>query len=1272
MDNFMFNKKILVLYKTIFLTAFIFSIASCNFSPPNMTPNEKIENKEKFTAEQLMKMPNSEKYRLINAGFKIKGALRVEEDDEMFFYYSNNWTTVTDANASGGTFKRSIGTLLGRTEENGTNGVRVLEDGSSITEVTTYIDQDRWEVVTDGNASGGTYIKTNGMYETRIENNDPSLTYNGVWQQKHFALLGKQVPYSEGTLYNIEHNSGNTNLKYSETNSPWQTAHKRTFIYSSPVTIDDKSSPITYTGTWKKNSTLSYSNTVDNMIEMTFKGSNVHIYAPRTPYSGKIRVIVREKNTDALERTINEVDLYSSVAQTSVDVVQLQGLRDIEHTLKLQILEGKNASSTGTTFEFDKILVYPSIQYTFIGSSVNYSAFKDSKGGKVDIIMDAGTPERIDLYSPTSSFETIKEYTNLSPAVHKITIEGTNQTNPNSLSNIINAEKFSIYPNLGGSFVGRDIVVKVLKRPDFGIATFFVDAVKKLEVDLYSPTEKIDYIRVANITYGEHIFYLSMNGKKNESSTGYGVAIDSLGKDLPIFYRKFYGKDLIIYGNKGPNCGKIDLYASTEQNNNNGLDELKFSYFFTIDMYSPEVKYNQPLVAYGSIEGLQHIKLIPSLSKDDNSTGYETSIDYMGYGLPYLDMIFSGSEFTLYGNKGPDKGKATVIKDNNLYPPFDTIDLYSPTVEYNVPLITFSNLTSQLHTIQVKHILDRNVDSTGDTIEIDGYEYVNIYQPVITSITPSSGTIGEKIKIRGLKFPATATEEGFAVYFGNFNTSSIVQVKDLEATPADDPASPTAFSEEIEVLIPAGAETGKVMITTQKGGFVYSTDEFIINKPPYAEFSITPNIGTTATNFVVNATASSDAEDDPDPDKEIQLKINWGDGNETAYGTTKTFNHTYSTEGYKVVTLTVKDSANRETVATKTIYAGTAPPIPGWAIMAPVPNDGINHFGRTNAGAIEFGGKIFFIGGQDASGGYYYVDMYDPATNTWNKNNTVTLPVKPRPTIHTALGIYDGKILSYTTLSLGFTLNTGLDIYDPNLDPNLNSSVPAGTYPWDAHGLESTDPVSDRKDPLVVIDKGKVYLTGGLSGTAPYGLTFLTKLSVYDTISRTWDQSLPDMPTGAFYGRAEIINNKLYVMAGFKDYYDLWYSSCFNTINNKMRIFDFATKTWSESSSTIPTPRIEFTSTVINGKFYAIGGSNLVKTGNKVIKADVCGPDQVDELKYVLAKTVDVYDPATDSWSSFDIPVGQEVSRTTAVNLLNSFYTMGGVNKTLVNRYTLE
>ena len=79
------------------------------------------------------------------------------------------------------------------------------------------------------------------------------------------------------------------------------------------------------------------------------------------------------------------------------------------------------------------------------------------------------------------------------------------------------------------------------------------------------------------------------------------------------------------------------------------------------------------------------------------------------------------------------------------------------------------------------------------------------------------------------------------------------------------------------------------------------------NTPPTAFFTISPSSGTTSTNFVFDASGSSDNEDPTS-----QLEVRWDfDGNgswDTSWDTDKTITHQYSSEGTYNATLEVKDT----------------------------------------------------------------------------------------------------------------------------------------------------------------------------------------------------------------------------------------------------------------------------------------------------------------------------------------------------------------------------
>ena len=97
------------------------------------------------------------------------------------------------------------------------------------------------------------------------------------------------------------------------------------------------------------------------------------------------------------------------------------------------------------------------------------------------------------------------------------------------------------------------------------------------------------------------------------------------------------------------------------------------------------------------------------------------------------------------------------------------------------------------------------------------------------------------------------------------------------------------------------------------------------NSPPSVDFSWTPTSGNNTTLFSFTAQAS----DDHDSASSIQVRWDWtGDGNwDTAWSTTKTASHRYSTAGNKTVVVEAIDSGGLTSTQSHVVQV-TAPPPP--------------------------------------------------------------------------------------------------------------------------------------------------------------------------------------------------------------------------------------------------------------------------------------------------------------------------------------------------------
>jgi hypothetical protein len=161
---------------------------------------------------------------------------------------------------------------------------------------------------------------------------------------------------------------------------------------------------------------------------------------------------------------------------------------------------------------------------------------------------------------------------------------------------------------------------------------------------------------------------------------------------------------------------------------------------------------------------------------------------------------------------------------------------------------------------------------------------------------------------------------------------------------------------------------------------------------------------------------------------------------------------------------------------------------------------------------------------------------------------------------------------------------------------------------------------------------GKIYAIGGLvPGFGNGGLKGTSATEVYDPATDTWTAKSP-MPTprGWLHDNA-VVNGQIYIIGGAPDNLH---------VVSTTEAYDPATDTWT-AKSPMPTPRGWFSTSVVDGKIYAIGGTIY------------------DGTTYRVFSTVDMYNPATDTWTTkadMSIP---RVSLSTSV-IDGKIYAIGG------------
>lgn len=132
---------------------------------------------------------------------------------------------------------------------------------------------------------------------------------------------------------------------------------------------------------------------------------------------------------------------------------------------------------------------------------------------------------------------------------------------------------------------------------------------------------------------------------------------------------------------------------------------------------------------------------------------------------------------------------------------------------------------------------------------------------------------------------------------------------------------------------------------------------------------------------------------------------------------------------------------------------------------------------------------------------------------------------------------------------------------------------------------------------------GKLYTLGG--GAVPFEPA-LSTVEEYDPVTNTWTTK-KSMPTPRLALGTSVVDGKIYAIGGMTSGPSFW-----EGMRDTVEIYDPETDSWSVGSS-MPTKKCWFTTSVVDGKIYAIGGILVTKE---------------------VLSTVEVYDPVTDTWTT--------------------------------------
>jgi N-acetylneuraminic acid mutarotase len=278
-----------------------------------------------------------------------------------------------------------------------------------------------------------------------------------------------------------------------------------------------------------------------------------------------------------------------------------------------------------------------------------------------------------------------------------------------------------------------------------------------------------------------------------------------------------------------------------------------------------------------------------------------------------------------------------------------------------------------------------------------------------------------------------------------------------------------------------------------------------------------------------------------------------------------------------------------------------------WTTRADMPT------GRWEHDTSVVNGEIYVIGG---AGPLYQalgtVEVYDPVTDTWTEKSEM-------PTARQGLSI---SVVNDKIYAIG------------GAESSMPSYSKVETFPT----VEEYDPAADtwnEKSPMPsarswhsanVVD-GKIYIIGGTQGSTP-GYNYVLAVAVYDPATDSWTQK-GDAPREIGFASGSVVDGKIYIIGGLGE-------------PQRVDEYDPATDTWTVKSE-MPTKRSELSTSILEGKIYAIGGFS----GASIFSSGLA--------------TLDVYDPATDSWTTAsDMPTGRFGAYSSVVD--GKMYVFGGLD----------
>ena len=225
-------------------------------------------------------------------------------------------------------------------------------------------------------------------------------------------------------------------------------------------------------------------------------------------------------------------------------------------------------------------------------------------------------------------------------------------------------------------------------------------------------------------------------------------------------------------------------------------------------------------------------------------------------------------------------------------------------------------------------------------------------------------------------------------------------------------------------------------------------------------------------------------------------------------------------------------------------------------------------------------GRILVVGGREGTNILATAELYDRSTNAWTSAGPMAVP-RFR---HSATLLTDGRVLIVGGQDTDATFLATSELYDPATNAFTEVGSLAGARANHAATL---------------LENGKVLATGGYSASK-----FFNTAELYDPAEKSWSAAATMADIHSGHTATRLPDGTVLVVGGFG-----------STTQATAERYNPAANSWSPAGS-MAEGRVSHTATLLpNGKVLIAGGVNSTAGGTYL-------------------STSELYDPATDAWSS--------------------------------------